>query len=316
MSKIANAYKMYLMLRGRKVISLEAIAEALEVNKRMVKAYKRDLVAAGIPIETRRGRNGGYFVKVHGHLPIPLSAKEKSAMNLAMSYLKQNQFVQYDTVEKVVREYIRIGDINNKIYSLKYQHDTDAIIEKRQTYFPIIGMAIKDRQKLQIVYYSLSKKQTSQRTVWPLKLFEYQDSTYMAAYCEKVADLRFFKISRIIDLELAHSYFRNRDDVDIEAMLEASYGIFMGKPIEVELIIRHPFSEIVKEKIISPNQQIEIISDDAIRFKATMSGREEIESWILGMGHHVDVIGCSELKESIKQRIKTMYHNLADMTNK
>ncbi len=310
MSKIANAYKMYLMLRGRKVISLEAIAEALEVNKRMVKAYKRDLVAAGIPIETRRGRNGGYFVKVHGHLPIPLSAKEKSAMNLAMSYLKQNQFVNYDTVEKVVREYIKIGDINNKIYSLKYQRDTDEIVEKRQTYFPIIGMAIKDRQKLDISYYSLSKKQTTRRVVWPLKLFEYQDSTYMAAYCEMAGDLRFFKISRIIDLALEHSYFRDETGIDIDAMLQASYGIFMGEPIEVELIIRHPFSEIVKEKIISPSQQIEVLADDAIRFKATMSGREEIESWILSMGAHVEVLGCSELKKSIKQHIKKMYNNL------
>ncbi len=310
MSKIANAYKMYLMLRGRKVIPLEVIAKRLEVDKRMVKAYKRELVAAGIPIESRLGRNGGYFVKVHGHLPVPLSAREKSAMNLAMSYLQQNQFVHYDTVERVVREYIRIGDINNQVYSLKYLHDTDAIIEKRQTYFPIIGMAIKNRQKLDISYYSLAKKRLGQRTVWPLKLFEYQDSTYMAAYCEKAKDLRFFKISRIEDLELTHSYFRNQTAVDVDGMLAASYGIFVGEPIKVDLIIRHPFSEIVKEKVISQNQTIELLEDDAIRFRAEMSGREEIESWILSMGAHVDVLGGTALKNNIRRHIEKMYQNL------
>ncbi len=310
MSKIANAYKMYLMLRGRKVIPLETIAKRLEVDKRMVKNYKRELVEAGIPIETRLGRHGGYYVKVHGHLPVPLSANEKSAMNLAMSFLKQHQFVHYNSVEKVVREYIRIGDINSNIYTLKYQRDTDEIIEKRQTYFPIIGMAIKDRQKLNISYYSLSRKATSQRIVWPLKLFEYQDSTYMAAYCETAKDLRFFKISRIDELELEHSYFRNQTDVDIDEMLNASYGIFMGKTIDVELIIRHPFSEIVKEKIICENQKIEELGDDTVRFSAKMAGREEIENWILSMGAKVDVIGCAELKASIRKHIEEMYAKL------
>ncbi len=310
MSKIANAYKMYLMLRGKKVVPLEEIAKALEVDKRMVKNYKRELIDAGISIETQLGRYGGYYLKNHGDLPIPLSFKEKSAIDLMMSFLQQHQFVHYDTVEKVVREYIRMGDINNDIYLLKYQHDTDEIIKKRQTYFPIIGMAIRNHQKLNIFYYSLSKKQTTWRIVWPLKLFEYQDTTYMAAYCESAEDLRFFKISRIKDIELDHSYFSSTKDIDIDDMLNASYGIFTGDPIEVDLIIRHPFSEIIKEKIIAQNQKIVEIDDTTIRFTAKMTGREEIESWILSMGENVDVIGGVQLKACIHEHIEAMYKKL------
>ncbi len=306
MSKIANAFRMYLMLRGRNVVPIKELAEKLEVDSRMIKIYKRELVNAGIPIETKLGRGGGYYLKVHGHLPVPLNYREKESLSLAMSFLAQNQFVHYNTVEKIIREYIRIGDVNQDIYLLKYIHNTNEIIEKRQRYFPLIGAAIKDCQKLQISYYALSKNQHTERTVWPLKLFDYLDSTYMAAYCEQAEDIRFFKISRIEQLELLHSYFSKNHLANIDEMLNNSYGVFVGQTIAVDLTIKYPFNEIVKEKIIAKNQQITDIDDKTIRFIATMDGKQEIESWILSMGEHVTVNGSEELKKSIIKRIQAM----------
>jgi predicted DNA-binding transcriptional regulator YafY len=79
---------------------------------------------------------------------------------------------------------------------------------------------------------------------------------------------------------------------------------------KVILKIRHPMSQIIKEKIWSENQVIKEISEDkSIIFEAKLQGEVEIISWILSMGTDVEVIEPIELKNKIKEILEKMISN-------
>lgn len=60
MSKISNAIKFKEILSYDKYQKLEELAFKLEVSKRTIRTYKNDLEMAGIYIESKTGRYGGY----------------------------------------------------------------------------------------------------------------------------------------------------------------------------------------------------------------------------------------------------------------
>ncbi|ENH97585.1 hypothetical protein J416_06223 [Gracilibacillus halophilus YIM-C55.5] len=62
----------------------------------------------------------------------------------------------------------------------------------------------------------------------------------------------------------------------------------------------------VKESIFSEDQQIEELDHYAIRFKATLNGKQSIKKWILGMGINAEVIAPESLKEEIKAELQMM----------
>ncbi len=62
MSKITNILNMYRLLLESTCISPKDIANELELSVRQVKTYKSDMINAGIPIKTKKGRGGGYYI--------------------------------------------------------------------------------------------------------------------------------------------------------------------------------------------------------------------------------------------------------------
>ena len=50
------------MLKDNKIHSMQELSEKLEVTPRMIKQYKDELELAGIYIDSKRGKTGGYFL--------------------------------------------------------------------------------------------------------------------------------------------------------------------------------------------------------------------------------------------------------------
>lgn len=308
MSKISNALTMYqLLLRKRgQFVSVEELATALEIKPRMIKDYKAALCHAGIDIQGKTGLGGGYALLGAETLPFLPSPKEKEILGRAMDYLRENRYMEYERFSHLMDQRFHAANIESGAYQTKSIRDSEQVIKKRRRYFPMIWRAIQNRHKIDLTYHSLSKDQQTVRVVWPIKIIEYLESDYMAAYAESEKGFRFFKLSRIVSLEELDQKYTLDAIPSLENELKKSYGLFMGEPMMVDLMVYRPFHEIIQEKCISSGQNIQIIDQNTIRFTAEMTGKEEIESWILGMGEHVKVLGSEELKASLKERIQKM----------
>ncbi|MGH2501073.1 MAG: helix-turn-helix transcriptional regulator, partial [Ktedonobacterales bacterium] len=74
------------LLQSRPRVSAQQVADALEVNTRSVRRYITMLQAMGIPVETRRGRYGGYALRPGYRLP-PLMLTDDEALAITLGLL-------------------------------------------------------------------------------------------------------------------------------------------------------------------------------------------------------------------------------------
>ena len=87
---------------------------------------------------------------------------------------------------------------NNKFFELN-----DVIKEKM---YIIMKKAIKEKNKVQIVYKSINSGITN-RIIHPAELFCYIDKWYVAAFCELRNEIRLFKLENILEYNgLADKY--------------------------------------------------------------------------------------------------------------
>ncbi len=304
MSKITNILNMYRLLLESTCISPKDIASELELSVRQIKTYKSDMIDAGIPIKTKKGRGGGYYIDVFYDTSFKICHIDDDVLMDSINFLKEHGYIYTEAVEKI------LGYSNKgfNIFKLKNKKDSCDAIEKTLLHYPLINKAIKNNYKISMIYKALNNEVTK-RVVYPLKLIEYLDSYYFIAYCTLRKENRIFKISRIQQIENLFAHFENSYKANLINQIDDSFGLYFGEKIDVELEVFEPFSTILREKTIVKNQRIVELKDNKILFKASMHGMEEILSWVLSMGSYVKVRGSDKLVFEYKKMLKEMLGN-------
>lgn len=306
MSRVSNALNMYFLLQVRGLMKAQELARELEVTPRMIKEYKKDLELAGIYIGSQLGRYGGYYLENKRKLDgINLTDDEISALKMAKETIKSGKYhysVKFEIIiSKILSSYENLETTTH--YHNKTSSEADEIVKKEKAAWVDINLAINKNKKIAIEYKSLKKQgmEIKQRVVSPYGIFDYKGATYFYGFCELVQDIRFFKLSRIIQHNILPEKFKIKLEFDFDEVLSRSFGIFNDQLINLKLKIKYPMSEIVKEKQICKHQKITTINDKEIIFEAELNGYPEIKGWILSMGSHVEVIEPAQLKEDVRK---------------
>ncbi len=308
MSRISNALNMYFLLQVRDMMTVDEIANELEVSSRMVKEYKKDLEMAGIYIGSKLGRYGGYYLENKRYLDgLSFTEDELSALKMAKETIKSGKYhysSKFEIFTSKILNYEKHLD-DNISYHNKLMKESDEIVEKEKRVWIDINLAINQRKKVKIKYKSLKKHglEIRERIVNPYGIFDYKGATYFYGYCESARNIRFFKLSRILDYQVMEDKFDIKHRFKFEEIMEKSFGIFNDEIIDLKLKIFYPISEIVKEKQISKNQKITEIDARTIFFEAKINGYPEIKSWVMSMGSCVEVVKPNKLKEDILKEV-------------
>lgn len=308
MSKVSNALNMYFLLQVRDFMSVDELAEKLEVTPRMIKEYKKDLEMAGLYIGSKLGRYGGYYLENKRNLDImSFTDEELNALKMAKETIKSGKY-HYSPKFEILSSKILNSKRHNEdtYYHNKSLQELDEITQREKRVWVDINLAINQQRKAKIVYKSLKANgiEIKTRLVNPYGVFDYKGASYFYGYCESAQDIRFFKLSRITELEILEDKFQVKVDFDFNEIMDKSFGIYNDEVINIKLKIHYPMSEIVKEKQISKEQIIKEIDDRTIYFEAKMKGYAEIKTWILSMGSRVEVIEPLNLKEDILEEVK------------
>lgn len=310
---------MLVLLRAKQQMKIGEIAEILEVNNRMVQIYRDDLEKAGIIIESKPGRYGGYSLpKTYDSLlNLNLNPEEVMALNMAYKQLEESGFIYANELSVAYNKLMASlqvnkhyqGDVNDYQFVSKSSPVALSNNQEREHCKKIHASLIQKKQ-IHINYYSLLNDEHQERTVSPYALYEYRNSLYLTGFCHLRQEIRDFKISRIKSLATTDDYFVMPSDFSLKDYMTNCLGIFKDTTQKVVLKIRHPMSQIIREKIWSDNQVItDIPNEKAILFEAHLQGEIEIISWILSMGSDVEVIEPTDLKVKIREKLEKMIKN-------
>ncbi len=307
MSRVSNALNMYFLLQSRNIMTGRELSEILEVSTRMVNEYKQDLEMAGIYIGSKRGRYGGYYLENEIDLrKVYLTDSEKDALGMVKEIVKsEKQPYSLDFEIAMNKIMSSTGDQNNTHF-VKTNNKSFQNIKKERDIMLELKEAVEGQKKVIIKYSKIGKtsRVVEDRVIHPYNTFNYNNGVYIAGFCEKSNDFRYFRLNRILDYKITRKKFNYKDGFNLKEIINKSFGISNDRKINLKCLIKYPYSEFVKENTYSSNQEIEELEDGSIIYKGEMTGYREILNWIKSMGSSVKVIEPKELKEDILKDLK------------
>ncbi|MEM1074267.1 MAG: YafY family protein [Pseudomonadota bacterium] len=200
------------ILRDGKLHRAQDIATRLEVSARTIYRDMDTLVASGVPVEGERGV--GYMITEAITLPpLTLTVEELEALNLGMAIvgeaadpdLKAAALSLADKIDAVMPE-----QVVAQADAWKFAVYPFADAARGFSHMPTLRAAIRARQKLRLVYTSISGSITT-RIIRPLHMEYWGRIWTLTAWCE---------------LRNAHRVFR----VDLIETAEALPELFVDEP--------------------------------------------------------------------------------------
>ena len=99
MNRTSLCIRMLQLLQARGKMNTTQLANALEVNPRNIREFRKELVLAGYNVEEIKGRYGGYVLNDSLDLPVhKFTDEQKEALSESYKYMRnQKDFKSIDT---------------------------------------------------------------------------------------------------------------------------------------------------------------------------------------------------------------------------
>lgn len=315
--QLARQWKIIqILLSSRLGKSAADLAEDIECHPRTVYRDLAALQEAGFPIYTDKveGRNLWSLLDTLKHsIPIPFSLPELMALYFSSDMMKVFKGTVFhdaldslfqkvrttlppesrkyvDTVEKTLhmgfrpsKPYARFKEILNRL--------NEAALEKK---------------RIEIVYYTMSRKSETRRRVDPYRIWFFNGTFYLVGFCHVRGDVRVFAVDRIKMLHQTGEAFEIPQDFHLEEFLGPSFGVFQGEPVKVKVWFSPDVAGYIKENIWHGSQVIHENPDGSVVFEAEVAGTEEIRFWVLNWGSHALVLEPESLREAVRKEAEKL----------
>lgn len=294
---------------GKSVSELIDMLE-LECHSRTVYRDLEALQNAGFPIynETRDGKNLWMLLdSAKEKMPIPMNITELMSLYLARDMLKVlKHSVFYDSLKSLFRKiktslpddlitYLEQIEKNLHIGHRPYKQAG----EFRDT-INTVNEALTSGNHLDIVYYAMSRKESTRRQVAPYSIWLFDGSFYLIGFCRKRNDVRLFALDRIESLDITDEPFSPPQDFDAEEFMKSSFGVFQGDPVRVRIHFSAEVAGYISEKKWHDTQQLHLQEDGSVIFEADVAGTDEIKFWVLSWGARAVVLEPVSLAREIR----------------
>jgi len=307
------------LIAARRGKSVREIADELNCHSRTIYRDLEALQTAGFPIYSERKHNASYWYLLESarqQTPIPLTLTELMALYFSRDMLKvMKDTLFYDAIESLFQK-VKSTLSTDTLHFLKQIEKSLHVgitphkkVGSLKEIIHTANDAVLNHRHLQITYYSMSRKKESRRVIAPYKLWFFDGTFYLLAYCRLRNDIRMFATDRIKKIEVLNSTFEIPPESDIETVLQSSFGAFIGDSIPVTIRFSADIAEYIKEKIWHQSQSIELQVDGSVIFKATVAGTKEIKHWIMGWGAGAKVLAPESLRKEIAAEASALLQN-------
>ena len=101
-------------------------------------------------------------------------------------------------------------------------------------HFELLGAALLQRRRVWLRYFKRSDRSHSEREVSPQRLVNYRNTWYLDAWCHASDGLRRFALDAMVEARALDAKAKNVALRDLEAALDAGYGIYGGAGAKVK----------------------------------------------------------------------------------
>ena len=171
-------------------------------------------------------------------------------------------------------------------------------------HFELIGSAITQRRRVQMLYYVRSRREETERTVSPQRLVHWRNTWYLDAWCHSSDALRRFALDAIRSASLLDQRAKDVPLKTIEAALDAGYGVFSGARLHWATLRFTPeAAQWVQHEQWHPKQQATLHDDGSLTLRLPYSDATELSMDILRHGEQVKVLAPAALATAVKSNL-------------
>jgi len=298
------------LLASRTGKTIPQLVEVLGCHRRTVYRDLEALQSAGFPLysDQAEGHSRWYLIEsARQSVPIPFSITELMALYFSRDWLKVlENTVFHESLESLFQKVKATLPPETNRYLETFRHTVKVRAQPHKHYgayretLDRINQAIIDRTVLRIDYYTMSRKQRSQRRIAPYRLWFFDGTFYLVAYCYLREDVRVFAVDRIRGLDTLAETFHRPDEGVVDGFMEASFGVFRGEKVQVAIRFSPQVAGYIREKSWHPTQKLTRLKDGAVLFEAEVAGTEEIKHWIMQWGAQAEVLTPDALRREIQ----------------
>lgn len=295
------------------MVQAKELAERFEVSVRTIYRDIDAINAAGIPIVTYQGTNGGIGLSEGYRLDRNILTNDELATivtalrSISTSYSKEQH-------QRLVE---KINSVVLPEHEEEFQHKTNRVLidyspwggNKHLRAKLILLDEALDSCVLVNFTYSNAEGEVSQRNVEPHMLILKGRQWYLQAYCLEKEEFRLFKLKRMKGLRIDHEKTFIRRNPSNQ---EHNEGKNKLKPSTPEVVFR--FQD--KARHLAEEwfgiEELLPVEDGSWLVKKAYPENEWLYSFILSLGHHVEVLEPQHLRKIITSRaekIAKVYKN-------
>ena len=316
MDRTERFYKIELLIRNRGCVSFEVLQTELEVSRATLMRdlqYLRERLDA--PIVFDRLDNGYRFSgstrgRAHELPGLWFSDKEIHAL------LTMHQLIQGLEAEGVLGRHLQ--PLLDKLHGMLGANDVAArelmqrvhiVAAARRPvparFFELVGSALLERRRIELLYFSRSRVSESRRQVSPQRLTHYRNTWYLDAWCHRSEGLRRFALDAVREAEVLPQRAKEVALSTVKAELDSGYGVFAGRRLKWAVLrFGAEAAQWVATEQWHPQQQTRWLDDGSLQLRLPYADSTELSMDILRHGDQVRVLAPKELATQVAERLR------------
>jgi predicted DNA-binding transcriptional regulator YafY len=316
MDRTERFYKIELLIRNRGRIDFETLRAELEVSRATLKRdlqYLRERLDA--PIVYDRADNAYRFggdgrARAHELPGMWFSDKEIHAL------LTMHQLIRGLEAEGVLGRHLQ--PLLDKLHGM-LGADAAAARELTQRvnivaaarrpvdarFFELIGSALLERRRIELLYYTRTRSSESRREVSPQRLTHYRNTWYLDAWCHRSVGLRRFALDAVRGATVLPQRAKEVSLATVKAELDGGYGVFAGRRLQWAVLrFSAEAAQWVAAEQWHPRQQTRWLADGSLQLRLPYADSTELSMDILRHGDDVRVLAPQALAAQVAERLK------------
>jgi predicted DNA-binding transcriptional regulator YafY len=317
MDRTERFYKIELLIRNRGCVAFDVLQAELEVSRATLMRdlqYLRERLDA--PIVFDRLDNGYRFSgsargRAHELPGLWFSDKEIHAL------LTMHQLIQGLEAEGVLGRHLQ--PLLDKLHGMLGSNDVAAreLIQRvnivaaarrpvNARFFELIGSALLERKRIELLYFTRGRGSESRRDVSPQRLTHYRNTWYLDAWCHRSDGLRRFALDAVREATVLPQAAKDVALATVKAELDAGYGVFAGRKLRwAVLLFSAEAAQWVATEQWHPQQQTRWLADGSLQLRLPYADSTEISMDILRHGDQVRVLAPKELAAQVAERLRS-----------
>ncbi|WP_274364052.1 helix-turn-helix transcriptional regulator [Paenibacillus thermotolerans] len=304
--KLERLISMIYMLLNNEVISASELAEKYQVSQRTIYRDIDAICAAGIPVVSYQGVNGGYGIMETYKMDKSLLSSFDIETLLTMLNGLSGVFVDEQTMDTV-----------RKLQTIRSEGSGPGMtleIENRwsnKETLRLLRSAIKSRKVVYMEYMSLKNERTN-RTVEPICLMYKNRTWYLYGFCRSRKDYREFRLSRMTDVQVLAETFHRQHEMPVQER-----GAFEDLIPEEPIVASVRFSRFILARALDyfNDREKHFHSDGTLTVTLRLKSPEE-KRWLfpilLSFGEEAELEEPAEWRTEFKTMLEHMLNKYAE----